>query len=98
MSEQLVEGRNALHLALGICELKFVVIKHDLELRCSLFSQGLDDNKNLVGFVFALEDGAADEHLGKDAADGPHVDCICILLPGSHNFRRTVPSRRDVVG
>ena len=46
--------------------------------------------------VFAGKQRLPFEHLRKDAARAPDVDCDVVLLPREHNFRGTVVPRRDV--
>ena len=46
--------------------------------------------------VLAREQWLALEHFRKNAAGTPDVDRDVVFLPGQHDFRSTVVSRRDV--
>lgn len=48
--------------------------------------------------VAAREKRLSTEHLGKNAADGPDVNCLGILLEGQHDLGRTVPACGDILG
>ena len=61
--------------------------------RCT---QELRDDGELVDVILAGEEGLALEHLGKDTAGAPNVDLNIVLLPGKHDLRRTVVSRRHI--
>lgn len=45
-----------------------------------------------------LEERLAREELGEDAADGPEVDGLGVLLPGEDDLGGTIPAGGDVLG
>jgi hypothetical protein len=55
------------------------------------------DELQLVDVVLPGEDGAAQQHLSKDASDGPHVDGRCVVRVRDQ-LGGTVPQRDDVLG
>lgn len=59
-------------------------------------SQQLRDNGELIDVVLAGEEWLALEHLCKDAASAPDIDLDIVLLPGEHDLRGSVVSRRDI--
>lgn len=63
-------------------------------------SAGVDDKIELVLGIMAREEGAAlVEHLGKDAADRPHINSGGVVGRAGHNeLRGSVPAGGDVVG
>lgn len=48
--------------------------------------------------VLAREEGLALKHFRKDAPGAPDVDLDIVLLPGEHDLRSTVVSRRHIAG
>lgn len=54
--------------------------------------------ENLVNLRVAREERLARAHLGKDAADGPHVDARRVLAAAEENLGGAVPERDDLVG
>lgn len=48
--------------------------------------------------VLAGEQRLALEHLGKDTSNTPDINFNIVLLPGEHDFRSSVVSRRDIAG
>lgn len=46
--------------------------------------------------VSPREERLAAQHLCQNASNGPYVDGLGVLLEREHDFRRAVPSRRDV--
>ncbi len=48
--------------------------------------------------VFAREERFAVQHLRQYAAHTPHINRFGVFLKREHNFRRAVPSCRDVFG
>jgi hypothetical protein len=52
--------------------------------------------EQLVDFAVAGEKGAAVDHLGEDAAHGPHVDGGGVVLGAEQDFRGAVPQSDDL--
>lgn len=61
-------------------------------------SEQLGDDGKLVDVVLAGEQRLALEHLGKDTSNTPDINFNIVLLPGEHDFRSSVVSRRDITG
>ncbi len=57
-----------------------------------------EDLEDLVNLGVAREQGLAGAHLGKDAADRPHVDAGGVLAAAEQNLRGAVPEGDDLVG
>ncbi len=51
-----------------------------------------------MDMVFAWKEWFAFQHLGKDTASAPDVDLNIILLPGKHDFWRSIISCGHVTG
>lgn len=56
------------------------------------------DFKDLVNLGVTWEERMSQSHLGKDAADGPHVDGGAVVSRAQQHFGRTVPERYNFVG
>jgi hypothetical protein len=59
-------------------------------------SEELSDDGELVDVVLAWKQRLAFEHLGKDAASAPNIHFHIVLLPGKHDLRGSIISRRNV--
>ena len=53
---------------------------------------------DLVEVVLAGEDGSASDELREDAAHGPHVDLLVVVLLAEDDLRRAIPPGHDVFG
>jgi len=67
-----------------------------LELLRHFWGCLLEDLKNLIDLRVAREERFLGAHLGKDAADGPHVDSGRILTSAEKNFGCTIPESDDL--
>mmetsp|Transcript_6182 Transcript_6182/g.19829 ORF Transcript_6182/g.19829 Transcript_6182/m.19829 type:complete len:367 (+) Transcript_6182:79-1179(+) len=56
-----------------------------------------DNLADLVDVVVAGEQRLAQQELAEDAAAGPDVYCLSVLLACEHDLRRAVPPRHDVL-
>ncbi|KAG5462802.1 MAG: hypothetical protein BJ554DRAFT_3486, partial [Olpidium bornovanus] len=61
-------------------------------------AEGVQDEGQLVVVVPAGKQRPPAEHLREDAPDGPHVDCLGVLLERQHDLRGAVPAGGDVLG
>ena len=59
-------------------------------------AQQLCNNGKLIDMVFSWKKGFAFQHFCKDAACAPYINLDVVLLPGEHNLRSTVVSRRNI--
>jgi hypothetical protein len=59
-------------------------------------AQDVEDQSELVVVIAAGEEGSTREHFSEDAADGPDVDGLCVLLEGEHDLGGAVPAGGDV--
>jgi hypothetical protein len=56
----------------------------------------LEDFEDLIDFRITREERLASDHLGKNAANGPHIDTSRVLTSTKQNLRRTVPESDDL--
>ena len=54
-------------------------------------AQSAEDLEELVNLRVSREEGAARDHLGKDAANRPHVNRAGVLAPAKEDLRSTIP-------
>jgi hypothetical protein len=74
-----------------------MLIRHELEVMLGELTNKLLDYLHLVQVVFTREYWGSSDKLGKDTADGPHVNLLIIILLAEHDFGRTVPPSHDVL-
>ena len=97
-SEELLDSFYVAEIAIkGAHQLEFVGLHHLHEFLLGLQTHPGQNELYLLGFVLPWKERFSEEHLGKDAASGPHIDCCCVLCPASHDLRGTIPSSGDVV-
>jgi len=59
-------------------------------------AENVQDQGELVVVVFSGEEGLAAQHFSQNAANGPNVNGLSVLLERQHDFRCAVPAGSDV--
>ena len=75
-----------------------MLVWHEFEVRLGQLADELLDHLHLVEVVLAGEDGRAPDQLREDAADGPHVDLLVVVLLAEDDFGRAIPPGHHVFG
>jgi hypothetical protein len=61
-------------------------------------TEKLCDDRKLIDVIFSWKQWLPFQHFCEDAPCTPDIDLNIILLPGEHDFWRSVVSRRDIAG
>jgi hypothetical protein len=78
------------------CVISYVLTADGLDNIIWRSAQQLRDDGELIDVVLSGEQRLAFKHFCKDAPRAPDINLDVILLPGEHNLRCSVVSRRDV--
>ncbi len=74
------------------------IVRSAAPTRSSPRQDAPEDPEDLVNLRVAREEGLPHRHLGKDAADRPHVDRSAVVARTEEDFGGAVPERDDLGG